>query len=441
MLCINTDIFNEAIMVKMRFRKVFCLLTLLLAIFTFSNQSFGYSVLTHQAIIDSSWNDPIKPLLLKRFPNATQEQLKEAHAYIYGGAIIQDMGYYPFGSKLFTELTHYVRSGEFVEALLDEATNLNEYAFALGALAHYTADNHGHPLGVNRAVPIEYPKLRAKFGDVITYAEHPSSHLKAEFGFDVLQVAKGRYAPDAYHDFIGFKVSKEVLERAFVKTYGMELKDIFKSLSLAIGTYRRAVSSLIPVMTEIAWELKKEEIEKSSPGMTREKFLYNLSRTDYDKDFGTDYEKPGFFAKSAAWLFRVVPKIGPLKALAFKPPSAEAEKVFMESFNATVTRYRALLVQTGDGKLALENTDFDTGNPTRAGEYELADEAYSDLVIALEKSKFEKATPELRQNILEFYSNLNAPIATKQDRGDWKKTVAALEKLKAMPTAFNRNSK
>jgi hypothetical protein len=425
---------------KRRLSKGFYLLAILLFLASFSRQTFAYSVLTHQAIIDSSWNNSIKPLLLKRFPQTTPEQLKEAYAHTYGGAIIQDMGYYPFGSKFFTDLTHYVRSGEFIETLIEESATLNEYAFALGALAHYAADNHGHSLGVNRAVPIEYPKLRAKFGDVVTYAEDPASHLKTEFGFDVLQIAKGRYAPDAYHDFIGFKVSKEVLERAFVKTYGLQLKELFTNFDLAIGTYRRGVSSLIPEMTKVAWELKKDEIEKSSPGMTREKFLYNLSRADYEKEFGKDYEKPGFFAKSTAWLFRVMPKVGPLKVFAFKPPTAEAEKMFMESFNATVARYRTLLVQTRNGKLTLENTDFDTGKPTRAGEYRLADDTYSKLVIALEKSKFERASPELRQNIVSFYRNLNAPIATKQDPDDWRKTLAALERLKALPTAYNRRA-
>jgi hypothetical protein len=410
-------------------------------LFSCSPDTRGYSVLTHQAIIDSTWKESIRPLLLKRFPRASKEQLKEAYAHTYGGAIIQDMGYYPFGSKLFTDLTHYVRSGEFIESLIEESATLNEYAFALGALAHYAADNHGHSLGTNRVVPLEYPKLRAKFGNEVTYAEDPASHLKTEFGFDVLQVAKGRYAPGAYHDFIGFKVSKEVLERAFVKTYGLELKDVFKSIDIAIGTYRRAISSLIPEMTKIAWELKKEEIEKSSPGITREKFLYNLSRADYEKEFGREYEKPGFFAKSTAWLFRVMPKVGPLKAFAFKPPTAEAEKLLMESFNATIASYRTLLTQTRNGRLALENTDFDTGKPTRAGEYELADEAYAELVIKLEKGKFAKTSPALRQNIIAFYSNPNAPIATKKDKDDWRKTVEALDKLKAMTTASYRNVK
>ena len=76
----------------------------------------AYAVLSHEAIIDSAWDANIRPLLLKRFPNATPEEMKEAHGYAYGGVIIQDMGYYPHGSKFFSDLTHYVRSGDFVSA-------------------------------------------------------------------------------------------------------------------------------------------------------------------------------------------------------------------------------------------------------------------------------------------------------------------------------------
>lgn len=86
------------------------------------------------------------PTLLKRFPNASPDKLLQAHAYVYGGAIIQDMGYYPFGNKFFSDLTHYVRSGDFVLALIAESRDLNEYSFALGALAHYAADTSGHRL-------------------------------------------------------------------------------------------------------------------------------------------------------------------------------------------------------------------------------------------------------------------------------------------------------
>jgi hypothetical protein len=87
------------------------------------------------------------------YPGATEEDLLEAHSYAYGGCIIQDMGYYPFGNHLFTDFTHYVRAGDFIKELLDQAQNLNEYAFALGALAHYSADTFGHSVAINRSVP------------------------------------------------------------------------------------------------------------------------------------------------------------------------------------------------------------------------------------------------------------------------------------------------
>ena len=396
-----------------------------------SGTSFSYSVLSHQAIIDSVWDDDIKPLLLKRFPGATDEALREAHAHAYGGAISQDMGYYPFGSKFFTDLVHYVRSGDYIEAMIDESRDLNEYAFALGALAHYAADNDGHSIGTNRAVPLTYPELRAKYGDEVTYAQKPSAHIKVEFGFDVVQVARGHYAPEAYHDFIGFKVSKDVMSRAFKKTYGLEMKDVFGNLDLAIGTFRRAVSGIIPEMTRVAWEMKKDEIEKAAPGITREKFVYNLSRASYEKEWGKDYQKPGLFTKTMAFFIRVMPKVGPFKALDFKPPSPEAERFFIESFNATLTRYRGLLASHRAGNLKLDNTDLDTGKPVRAGEYKLADEAYAQLVRKLAGREFEGVTPDLRENILAFYSDLNAPIATKRDKDDWRKTVRAIEALKS----------
>lgn len=403
----------------------------LVLLVSLTQTSFGYSVLTHEAIIDSTWNDSIKPLLLKRFPTATAEQLREAHAYTYGGAIIQDMGYYPFGSKLFTDLTHYVRSGDFIELLIKESKDLNEYAFALGALAHHAADNEGHSIATNQAVPILYPKLRAKHGNEVTYDESPSAHLKTEFGFDVLQVAKGRYAPENYHDFIGFKVSKSVLERAFLKTYGLEMKDLFTDLDLAIGTYRYTASMLIPQMTKVAWETKEDEIEKLVPGITREKFLYNFSRPSYDEEWGQKYDKPGFLSKTMAFFLQVVPKVGPFEALAFKTATPETEQMFLASFTATLSHYRTLLRQVPSKRINLPNNNFDTGRPTRAGEYDPADDAYAKLLKKLASRNFRQVTPELRQNLLAFYGDLNAPIATKTDKSDWQKTLRAIAELKA----------
>lgn len=139
---------------------------LLLLILLCASGSLAYSVLTHEEIVDLLWTDELSPLLLKRFPTLTEDQLKEAHGYAYGGAVIQDLGYYPFGSVEFSNLVHYVRSGDFVRELLLQSQDANEYAFALGALAHYTADIVGHP-AVNQAVSIQYSKLRAKYGNSV----------------------------------------------------------------------------------------------------------------------------------------------------------------------------------------------------------------------------------------------------------------------------------
>ncbi len=324
----------------------------LLLLFSISTAS-AYSVLTHEAIIDSTWDSAIRPLLLKRFPLATAEEVTQAHAYAYGGCIIQDLGYYPFGSKLFSDLTHYVRTGDFILNLIRESQDLNEYAFALGALSHYAADNNGHPIAVNRAVPLFYPKLGLKFGKLVTYSDDSPSHAKTEFAFDVFQAAKGRYASAAYKDFIGFEVAKPLLERAFEDTYGIKLKTVFLDVDLAIGSYRRAVGSILPAMTKVAWQIKQQEIRKDAPSITRKTFLYNLSRSSYEKNWGTTYKRPGIRSKILATVFRILPKSGPFRALSFKRLTPETEKMYMASFNSTIDRYRELLSEQSAGRLAL----------------------------------------------------------------------------------------
>lgn len=391
----------------------------------------AYSVLSHEAVIDAAWDGSIKPLLLARFPATTPEELRKAHAFAYGGCIIQDMGYYPFGSKFFSDLVHYVRSGDFVEALIRESQTVDEYAFALGALAHYSADNNGHPIAVNLAVAILYPKLRARYGDHITYAQDPTAHLKTEFGFDVVQVANGHYAPEAYHDFIGFEVAKPALERAFLATYGIELKDVFGDLDLALGTYRYSVKSVLPTMTKAAWAAKQQQIVHDMPGMTRRRFVYNLSRSSYHKEWGTRYERLGFLHRFLAFLFNLVPKVGPFRALSFQPPNQQTELLFMRSFNATLARYRKLLEDADGGRLQLPNENLDVGRLTRAGGYTLSDSTHASLLDKLANRRFTRVAPELRAAIIEFYADLNGPIATKKNRRAWQKTLEELEQLKA----------
>src|SRR5580693_2288633 len=390
----------------------------------------GYGVLTHEAIIDAAWKDNIVPLLLARFPNATPEELLQAHAYVYGGAIIQDMGYYPFGSKFFSDLTHYVRSGDFVIALIEESKDLNEYAFALGALSHYAADTSGHSLATNLAVAMMYPKLAKQFGPVIPYEDNPSAHLRVEFAFEVDQVAEGHYAPHAYHDFIGFEVSKPVLERAFARTYGIEISSVFGSVDLAIASYRHAVSTVIPRMTKVAWHLKRKQIQNSDPSETRSKFVYNISNSGYRKDWGNIYEKPSFFARLKAFFLRLTPKVGPLGALRFHPPTPAVEQIYMHSFNETLDNYRKLLLAHQEGRLQLPNDNFDTGGSTEPGTYRLTDKSYAAL---LDKVSDKPVSGALRQNMLDFYADLEKPFATKKNPKEWQNLLRELETLKAAP--------
>jgi hypothetical protein len=408
---------------------------LLMFVGLFSIPTWSYSVLTHEQIVDLLWKDQLQPMLLKRFPDATEGDLKKAHGFAYGGSLLQDMGYYPFGSKFFSDLVHYVRSGDFVEAMLRDATDLNEYAFALGALSHYAADNSGHPT-INRVVAIDVPKLRKKYGDMVTYADNPKEHIRTEFGFDMVQVAKNRYTSDAYHDLIGFEISKPLLERAFLETYGLKLDDVFGNVDLSIGSFRRSISRLIPEMTRVALLSRSDVMVPDTQNANKKKFLYYLSRSNYEHEWGTVYRKPGVGARILAFFLKIVPKVGPFKAVDFRIPTKQTEDLYIKSVDATVESYAGLLREEAKGKLYLSNRDFDTGHDTQAGEYSLSDKTFAKLVDQLSTKKAgDPLRPEIRDNLLSFYSDPNAPIVTKKKPKEWEKLQKELEVLKQAAAA------
>lgn len=393
----------------------------------------GYSVLTHEAIIDAAWDTGIQPLLLARYPGVTAAGLHDARAYAYGGCIIQDMGYYPFGSQLFSDLTHYVRSGDFIVALLAEAQDVNEYAFALGALSHYASDIEGHKLAVDLSVPIDYPKLGRKFGPVMTYEDNRHAHVSVEFGFDVLQVARGSYAPRHYHEFIGFKVARPSLDRAFRDTYGIRMTDIFPDLGRALRWYRRTVSVIIPEMTRVAWSQKGPRLEQA--GLLRRDFVYHLSRAEYNRAWEADYHQPGIRAHALGIFMELFPRVGVFKTFSFKIPPGRTEVLFERSFQQALDLYNQLLARQGSGQLQLADVNLDTAQVTRPGDYRLADNAYASLAILLAQKDPASLSPALRQNVLAFFADLKGPFATRRTAGAWRQTVAAVEWLRAQGTA------
>ncbi len=412
---------------------VFCCV-LLAWLLTLAPVCSAYSVLTHEEIIDLLWDQQIKPLLLARFPNATPEDLKTAHAYAYGGSVIQDIGYYPFGNEVFSDLAHYVRTGDFVQALINDSQDVNEYAFALGALSHYVSDINGHPY-INLSVGIEYPELAREYGPAVAYDVDHKAHLRTEFGFDVLQVAKGRYAPEDYHNFIGFEVATPLLERAFYETYGLKLTDIMPKEQTAINTYRRSVSTIIPEMTKVALLVKGDQLQREIPNFNRQHFLYHLSKADYQKSWGSGYQQPGAGARVMAIMFKVVPKVGPFRAIDFKEPTTKTENLYFKSVDQTIDQYRKALHEVKSGDLQTPEINLDTGKPTKRGEYPLADATYRELLDELAYGQFAHLNQPLREDILRFYEGLGfPPQGTRIDKcvaQRWTKTWVELTQLRS----------
>jgi hypothetical protein len=398
-----------------------------------ANPLSAYSVLSHEATIDVTWDTLLEPLLKQRFPRASAEDLVRARSFAYGGSVIQDLGYYPFGNKFFSNLVHYVRSGDFVEALLRDARDIDEFAFALGALAHYANDTSGHPEAINVTVPIVYPKLQQKYGDVVTYAQAPRQHVVVEFSFDIVHAIGGAFLPDTYKRFIGFRVATPLLERAVRETYGLEMRDLFADLDRSISTYRYAVSQIIPVLTDAAWRDKHDEIVKLTPTIDRNAFVFSYPRAAYEKDYGRDYQRPGLFARFLGVLYRILPKVGPLKPLAFKAPTPEAAELFAQSFRDATAKFRTEVNDLKDRKFEIRNANFDTGKPSRFGDYSLADETYGELLGRLSDHKFQGAPVALTRNILAFYGEGPAPsVADKKVRKRWTKAARDLDELKGV---------
>ncbi|HET7206085.1 MAG TPA: zinc dependent phospholipase C family protein [Terriglobales bacterium] len=392
------------------------------------------SVLSHEEVIDIMWDSDIRPAILRRFPAATPEQMKRAHAFAYGGSVVQDVGYYPLGNRTFTNFLHYVRTGDFVAWMIRDARDIDEFAFALGALSHYAVDSWGHA-SVNLAVPIEYPGLRAKYGDWVTYEEDQDAHLRTEFSFDVLEVAKRRYNSKQYHDFIGFQVSEDLLERAFQDTYGVPMDQLLHYDDLTLETFRFSVAKIVPEMTQVALATHKPKIAGETRDAARQEFLFHISRADYEKEFGSKYRRPGIIARILGFLIKLMP-FGPAKVLGYRNPTPQTEDYYFRSMNKALAEYRQLITQVNAGDLQFANRNLDTGRLTQAGEYQLGDKTYVALVSHISHDHFRHITPALKANILAYFSG-GIPQNGSVNPKDWKKVEFALVELKELsPTVF-----
>ena len=384
--------------------KILLLLGLTLA----SGDGNAYSVLTHEELIDLAWNDSIRPLLLAKFPGATEHQLVVAHSYAYGGCVVQDMGYYPFGKPFFSNLTHYVRSGDFVVWMLRNARTIDEYAFAIGALSHYLGDSIGHSQAINPATAFEFPKLQHKYGDSVTYGESPHGHIRTEFAFDVEELGHLEFAPPAYLRAVGFRVPRKFLERAFIHTYGFDVHSILGPDRPALRSYRTSVRSFIPTFAEAEVVLHRHQFPPHGDDEAYRVFSQRVSRTNYDRRWKHTYKGPGFKAHLLAIVVFLVPKIGGAADLAIKIPTPETQEWYLKSMNHTVDVLNETLHklrEIGNDPVSLPNLDLDTGKQERLGEYTLADQTYAKLLERLIASPQNTISRELKQDILAYYGD------------------------------------
>lgn len=420
----------------MKARRVFAVILALCLCWLTVSRGFAYSILTHENLIDVTWYGSIRPLLLARFPSATNAELERARGYAYGGATIQDMGYYPFGHEFFSDLTHYARTGDFVASLFANARTLDEYAFAIGALSHYWSDNIGHQDAVNPATAVEFPALAKKYGPVVTYDESPHGHVRTEFAFDVNQLNHGRFAPPMYLRPTGIGVSRRLLKIAFLDVYGLPLHKVLGHEVPAIDSYKSSVRHLLPRVAAAETLIYRKTFPADVPGPAFEQFVKRQARAESESGWNRYRRKPGFQTHLLAWVIRIVPKIGAASDLALRGPSEETEVWYLRSFGRTTDSFEGYLRQMRQDPAkpaVLTNLDLDTGYETRPGSYRLTDKTYADLLRRITSPPNGTVPESLRQNILHYYSDPNAPISTKKNRKAWKRVLADLATLQRMP--------
>ena len=457
----------------------FRLLLLLLCFAGLSRSAAGYSLLTHEQLIDLTWQRSIVPLLLSRYPALTPAELEHARAYAYGGCVIQDIGYYPLGEAFFSDLTHYVRSGDFVVNLFRDAGNADELAFAVGALSHYIGDTYGHADATNLAVPVEFPKLRRKFGSSVSYAEGERQHVQTEFAFDINEIAHHRLAPVHYLRHVGLQVPTKQLALAFYQTYGLN-EDFTKGRSrrINVGAYRFAVHHFIPRIAYAATLLHRSHVPAEIDNAELKQLETEIAAVDHENNWGAYRRKPGLGTYSLAGLIFILPKFGPLKLVAIKGPTEQTEAEYIHSvarstaelnrdlhrftpppavhplaaaqaaaadphsdpppsapLTAAGTASQTTPRQSPDPAHPLPNRDLDTGNPVKPGGYRLTDQTYATLTHRLAARPQLPVSPGIKADILAYYADMDQPFSTKQDRAAWATLQTDLATLRTMSTS------
>ena len=453
-------------------------LAVLLWIFGVARPARAYSVLTHEQLIDLTWQKSIVPLLLSRYPTLTPAQIEHARAYAYGGCVIQDIGYYPFGDAFFSDLTHYVRSGDFVVNLFRNAGNADELAFAVGALSHYIGDSVGHSEATNLAVPIEFPRLEAKYGHTVNYAEGEHQHVQTEFAFDINEIAHQRFAPVHYLRHVGLEVPTKQLALAFYQTYGLQ-EDFTDTRHhrINVSGYRFSVHRFIPRIAYAVTLLHRRHEPTDTDNADLQQLSREIAAVAQANDWDAYRHHAGIGTYTLAGLIFILPKFGPLKLASVKGPTTKTEADYIHSvivstdqLNYSLHRFtpppsvkstaasaaaadthsdpapsvalpakpgssQVIPRQSADPRHPLINRDLDTGSPVRPSGYRLTDDTYATLLHRLTLDPTKAVPPGIQRDILAYYANLDLPFATRKNPAAWQEVLKNVATLRTMPTS------
>jgi hypothetical protein len=409
----------------------------LLVLFLAATPGIPYSIQTHEELIDLAWKQSIRPILLKQYPTLTDAQLQEAHAYAYGGSAIQDFGYYPFGNKFFSDLTHYVRSGDFVLSLLRNAQTPDELAFAIGSLSHYIGDTIGHSAAINLSVPVEFPKLEKRYGASVNYAQDPHAHIQTEFAFDINQLTKRRFAPSAYLNFVGLEVPRVLLAKSFFETYGLRLPDIIGTRQTSIRVYRFAARRFLPDIARAETILHKKNFPADIPSPDLDAMIKDLTQASIENDWEKYRKHPGVRSHLLAGFIFILPKVGTLKLLAIRGPNEQTEDLYIKSVNRSIKSLRLVLNHFDTIQNYLPNRDLDTGLKVKPGGYPLTDNTYAKLLAMLTRHPDQSIPAQVKQDLIDYYADPQAPITTKKNPAQWAEVQANLKTLQTMKTIGN----
>jgi hypothetical protein len=407
--------------------------TLLLVLLTIPKPTHAYSVLTHEQIIDLAWADSIQPILLGRYPNLTEAQLREARAYAYGGCVIQDLGYYPFGRPLFSDLLHYVRTGDFVRALFRDANSPDDIAFAIGALSHYLGDTIGHAEAINLAVGTEFPALAQKYGSNVNYADGPHQHVRAEFAFDINELAKHRLVPGRYLDHIGFAIPVPLLARAFYDTYGLDIADVLGHHRPTLRGYRYSVRTLLPRVAYAETLLYRKRLPSDTPSVALDQLKQQIAVLATQEHWSSYRGHAGFGTHLLAGFIFILPKIGPLSDLSIRGPTPTTEQDYADSLVHTVDVFRETLAHASTAA-NIPNKDLDTGDAIRPGTYRLCDLTYADLLHQVARAPDTPIPFGLKRDLIAYFADPEKAVYLRRDPKKYARMQAELPILKTVST-------